>query len=114
LSRFKSLTSNHQPQATSHIALASHRVIQPRSPTSALPPRGYMIGLVISPVLLFLAWVYGLVVIGLTRGYFGQQDMTRLESCGRRSGYRKCHPKTPEAIAFDLTIVCMSFAFVTL
>jgi hypothetical protein len=73
-----------------------------------------MIGLVISPVLLFLAWVYGLVVIGLTKGYYGQRDMTRLEKCGRRSRTRRCHPKTPEAMTFDLTIVCMSFAFVTL
>ncbi|KAK4127308.1 hypothetical protein N657DRAFT_205107 [Parathielavia appendiculata] len=99
--------------AISHISLAAHRIIRPPSPTSALPPRGYMVGLIISPVVLSVAFVFGLVLVALTKGYHGLRDMERLVGCGKRSS-RQCHPLTPEAVAFELTIVCMSFAFVTL
>ncbi|KAK4103298.1 hypothetical protein N658DRAFT_308235 [Parathielavia hyrcaniae] len=86
--------------AISHIiSLVTHRITRPPSPTSALPLRGYIVGLVVSPVLLSVAVVFGLVVVALTKGYHGQHHH---------------QPFKVEVVAFDLTIVCVSFAFAAL
>ncbi len=74
-----------------------------------------MVALMASPALLLAAFVYGLVVISQTKVYFDQRDPSRIVDCGKRTGpKRPCHPKTPDADAFDFTIICVAFAFAAL
>lgn len=103
-------TDKRLKKACLHVVLISHRAVRPRSPTSPLPPQSYMMILAASPVILLAALVYGFTILALTKEHYDEEDLSRTIKCSK-SASRRCHPKTLEGDAYDMTIVCTSFAF---